>query len=97
MESTAKVVLNEIAKEQVSTLRFPKEDVLNDESARRERRRSLEKALALGNLERIKLKIIFEDDQAARYVHTTIWGLTDEAVILKRGETIPLRRIRAVH
>ncbi len=93
MESTFK----EIAKEQVNTLRFPKEDVLTDEHARQQRRKALEQALSLGNLERIKLKIIFEDDQAARFVHTTIWGLTDEAVILKRGETIPLRRIRAVY
>ena len=93
MESTFK----EIAKEQVNTLRFPKEDVLSDENARKQRRKALEQALSLGNLERIKLKIIFEDDQAARFVHTTIWGLTDEAVILKRGETIPLRRIRAVY
>lgn len=93
MESTFK----EIAKEQVNTLRFPKEDVLSDENARKQRRKALEQALSLGNLERIKLKIIFEDDQAAHFVNTTIWGLTDESVILKRGETIPVRRIRSVY
>jgi hypothetical protein len=92
METTFK----EIAKEQVGSLRFPHEDVLDDPQARQQRRKALEQALLLGNLERIKLKIIFEDDQAARFVHTTIWGLTDEAVILKRGDTIPLHRIRAV-
>jgi hypothetical protein len=88
--------LAEIAKEEIGQLRFPANDVLNSESERDQRRKDLEQALTLGNLEHIKFKIYFEDDQAKRFVHTTIWGLTDRSVILKGGMTIPMHRIRSI-
>lgn len=84
---------NEIAKERVGELHFPNEDVLANESERKQRRSALERAMTLGNLEQIKFKIYFEDGQSKLFVDTTIWGVTDETVILKQGVTIPAKRI----
>jgi hypothetical protein len=84
---------NEIAKEDVGSLRFPNEDVLTSENDRKLRRSALERAMALGNLERIKFKVYFEDLQTKFFVDTTIWGVTDESVILKQGLIIPAKRI----
>ena len=87
---------NEIAKEDVGRLRFPNEDVLSSENDRKLRRSALERAMTLGNLERIKFKVYFEDLQTKFFVDTTIWGVTDEAVILKQGLIIPSKRIISI-
>lgn len=52
--------------------------------------------MSLGNLEKVKVKIFFEDDKSKIYVETTIWGVTDESVILKQGLVIPNKRIYKV-
>lgn len=54
---------------------------------------NLERALALGNLEKTKVRIFFEDTDGMKMVETTIWSLTDDRVILKGNVGIPLRRI----
>ena len=82
-----------IEKEQVSTLSFPHQEVLTDDADKSERQRALERALKLGNLERSKVKIYFEDANEKLYTHTTIWGVTEERVILKKGVYIPNHRI----
>lgn len=86
----------EIAKEKVGELDFPDQDVLASDSDRKQRRTALERAMTLGNLEQIKFKIYFEDAQSKLFVDTTIWGVTDESVILKRGLTIPAKRIVSI-
>ena len=35
----------------------------------------------------------FEDDLFKRVVETTVWGITDDKVILKQGTIIPINRI----
>ncbi|MEW5675746.1 hypothetical protein ABGT15_05495 [Flavobacterium enshiense] len=83
-----------IDKELISTLIFPEEDVLDDDKdAILQRKNDLNRALALGNLEHLKIKIYFEDDQSKKMVDTTIWGVTDERIILKQGVVIPIKRI----
>jgi len=89
MEGTFKA----IEKEQVGTLRFPNQDVLTSEADIKERKSALERALKLGNLEHGKVKIYFEDDNQRLYTYTTIWGVTEERVILKKGVYIPNNRI----
>lgn len=86
----------EIPKEQVGALRFPDADVLTSEADRRQRKAALERAMSLGNLEQIKFKIYFEDGKGKHFVDTTIWGVTDERIILKRGLTIPTNRIISI-
>jgi hypothetical protein len=82
-----------IEKEAIETLKFPHEEVLTDAEKIKDRTDNLNKALSLGNLEHFKIKIYFEDTIKKRMVDTTIWGLTEERVILKQGLVIPIERI----
>ena len=85
-----------IDKELIASLNFPKSDVLEDKEDIAERRNDLDRALSLGNLEHVKIKIYFEDDISKKMVETTIWGVTDERVILKQGVVIPVKRIHKI-
>lgn len=96
METTTSLEPVKIAKEQISNLRFPAEDVLSSKEQIRQRYLDLEKALTLGNLEHEKIKIVFEDSQGIKMVETTVWGVTDKRIILKQGIVIPINRIHEV-
>lgn len=83
-----------IDKEKIGSLLFPNSDVLEDDKeAIKQRKEELDRALTLGNLEHLKIKIYFEDDTSKKMVDTTIWGLTEERIILKQGVVIPIKRI----
>ncbi len=82
-----------IEKEAIEALKFPHEEVLKDAEKIKDRTDNLNKALSLGNLEHFKIKIYFEDNTKKRMVDTTVWGLTEERVILKQGVVIPIERI----
>lgn len=82
-----------IEKEDVANLSFPKTEVLHEKEDIVQRKSDLERAMALGNLEHVKIKIYFEDDASKKMVETTIWGITEERVILKQGVVIPIQRI----
>lgn len=83
-----------IDKEKIGSLTFPNMDVLDeDKEAIKQRRDELDRALTLGNLEHVKIKIYFEDDTSKKMVDTTVWGLTEERIILKQGVVIPIHRI----
>jgi len=82
-----------IEKEQIDLLHFPKADVLDDGYAKFQRNSELNRALILGNLEHSKIKIFFEDNVSKKVVETTVWGVTDNRVILKQGIGIPINRI----
>jgi len=82
-----------IEKEEIAQLSFPKVEVLNDAKEIQQRLSDLSRALSLGNLEHSKIKIYFEDNESKKVVETTVWGLTDQRVILKQGSVIPIHRI----
>jgi hypothetical protein len=82
-----------VEKEEVAQLKFPKADVLLEEQEQKRLRFELDRAIALGNIEHQKVKIYFEDDKKKRVVHTTIWALTDNAIVLKKNIILPLNRI----
>jgi hypothetical protein len=82
-----------VEKEVINTLHFPEADVLEGKENINQREVELSRALALGNLEHSKIKIYFEDDRSKKVVETTIWGVTDQRVILKKGVVIPINRI----
>lgn len=82
-----------IEKEDVEKFRFPKEEVLKSDADKKIIKSALERANALGNLEHHKVKIYFEDDKKKKVVHTTIWAVTDNAIVLKQNVLIPIRRI----
>ncbi len=82
-----------IEKEKIPELHFPKTEVLEDNQKKLQRKLDLERALILGNGSKSKVKIIFIYDQSTKQVETTIWGLTEDRVILKKGVMIPICRI----
>uniref|UniRef100_UPI004049976A hypothetical protein n=1 Tax=Flavobacterium sp. TaxID=239 RepID=UPI004049976A len=82
-----------IEKEAITELIFPKEDVLKEDHEVKERAIDLQRAMALGNLDHIKMKIYFEDDKQKRVVDTTVWAVTDQKIVLKQGTVIPINRI----
>ena len=91
-----KTTFDTIEKEQIGTLKFPNNDVLNDAQLINERNSDLSRALSLGNLEHTKIKIYFEDNQSRKLVETTVWGVTDKRVILKQGVVIPINRVHKI-
>ena len=82
-----------IEKEKIETLHFPQEDILNSEKLQLERKSSVERAISLGNLEHQKVKIYFSDDSGKKRVDTTIWAVTDTAIVLKQNVILPINRI----
>jgi hypothetical protein len=85
-----------IEKEQIGILLFPTSEVLHDKADILQRKNDLDRALTLGNLEHVTIKIFFEDDSSKKSVETTIWGVTDNRVILKQGVVIPVNRIHKI-
>lgn len=85
-----------VNKELIPDLKFPADEVLSSPEAIVKRKADLERALALGNLEHSKVKIVFEDAETVLMVETTVWGLTDKRVILKQNVFIPIHRVHLV-
>ena len=85
-----------IEKEEVASLKFPDKDVMSDKDDVIQRKLDLERDLTLGNLEHLKIKIFFEDDSSKRVTETTVWGITADEVILKKGVVIPIKRIHKI-
>lgn len=82
-----------IEKEAVSSLIFPSEEVLTKTNDIKLRTAEINRAISLGNLEHYKVKIFFEDNTSRKYVDTTIWAVTDNAILLKQNTVIPISRI----
>ena len=85
-----------IEKEIISNLIFPKHEVLHNEHEKERRRTTLEDAMKLGNNHRHKATITFEDSENLKQVETTVWGVTEKWIILKRGMVIPISRVHEV-
>lgn len=85
-----------VKKEDISGLKFPEEEVLRTKDDIKIRMANLDRALKLGNLEHNKIKIIFEDSEGIKQVETTVWGVTDNRIILKQGIVIPIMRIHEI-
>jgi len=83
-------------KEEVSHLNFPLGEVLFNSEDITSRITSLHYASKLGNRDRYKVKIIFQDDEAMRKVETTVWNVTDKMVVLKKGVLLPIHRVHIV-
>jgi hypothetical protein len=82
-----------IEKEQISKLQFPSEEILIKEKEISERNLAIQRAITLGNLEHSKVMIYFSDDKGRKKVNTTIWAVTDSAILLKQNTVLPINRI----
>lgn len=82
-----------IEKEEVASLKFPKEDVKLSDNERKELRLNLDRANTLGNIEHHKVKIYFIDNEGPKVVYTTIWDAGTQFILLKQNVFIPINRI----
>ena len=96
INTTAAGRIISIEKECIAFLKFPDNDVLKSADEIKIRNANLDRALKLGNLEHNKIRIVFEEDEAVKQVETTVWGVTDKRVILKKGVLIPIHRIHEI-
>lgn len=87
------VCFESIDKESVTTLIFPKSDVLSKREAIQQRIDELKLALSFGNLDYFKIKIYFEDNTSKKVVEANVCGVTDKRVIINKGVEIPINRI----
>ncbi len=86
-----------INKEMLQSYQFAASDVLSSIEERAKRRTKIEKAVALGNLYKNKVKIFFRNAQNAHMtVETTIWAMGEKFVVLKGGVNIPIHAIEDV-
>lgn len=87
------VLLN---KEEVNQLRFPSSEILNNQFEKDKRGLNIDFATKLGNVAKHKVLIVFCDDKQTLSVYTTLWGYTNEVVLLKGNLYLPIHRIRSV-
>lgn len=82
---------------QLTNLSFSKTDVLNDNTDRFIRNFELNRALRLGNTYKQSVRIYFIN-ALGEHLETegTVWAVTEKYVMLKGGNTIPIRAIRKV-
>ena len=43
----------------------------------------LKRSMILGNIDRTKMRIIFEDNEGKKEVRTTVWAVGDKNIVLK--------------
>lgn len=82
-----------VQKEEIAKLHFPPEEILKNESQIISRSEAIERAISLGNLEHQKVTIYFSDVLGKKRVETTIWAVTDHAIVLKQNTILPINRI----
>jgi hypothetical protein len=85
-----------VQKEEIANFLFPSTEVLTSKDLIKLRRADLERATTLGNAERGKIKITFEDSECVKRVETTIWATTENNIVLKGGVFIPIHRIHTI-
>jgi len=96
MNVTATKKATLVVKENITGLTFPKTEVLESITHQEERKSRITRGMRLGNNKKLKVKIVFEDVGGLKKVETTIWGLTEKNVILKKGTTIPIHCIHEI-
>ncbi len=84
-----------VDKEIIGSLHFPNDEILNSSDLKLQRAYDLERAASLGT-DRVKMKILFEDDDGLKQVETTVWAVTKDRIVLKHGVTIPIKRIHEI-
>ncbi len=82
-----------IEKEKIDGLSFPVHEVLSDPKEIKERAVKIHKATSLGNMESVKVYILFKEKNGLKKIFTTLWAQTSKKIILKKGLSIPVNRI----
>lgn len=95
--NTSTAPIRSVNKELIDAMHFPKQEVLKSPEHIKQRQNDAKRAMMLGNgPTKNKVKIVFEDVEGKKAVETTVWGLTDRYILLKRGMSLPLYRIHEI-
>lgn len=87
-----------ISKERISTLKFSKNDVLQDADAKSRRYYAANRATILGNTYRNKSMITFKTASGEiKCVEAALWGFDKDFVLLKSGMFLPLCAILEIN
>lgn len=94
---TQPTVYSQIDKNIVHQLKFSKQDVLDNEVDKNTRAKQLDKAQALGNLDKHHVRIRFRDVKEENLETTvTVWAVTKDYVVLKGENLIPIISITEI-
>ena len=85
-----------IERQDLNGLHFEQVDVQPDEELRQARWKLLHKATFEGNVEERKVTIYVTAKEGHFAIHTTLWACTEDKVVFKNGEELPIRAIDAV-
>jgi hypothetical protein len=92
MEITGKI--HSTKKEFLYALKFTQEDVIKTRQEKELRLYAINRAMRSGNVVKNKVRIYFKDSlNRVIFIYTTVWGVTKDDVILKKGVTIPIKSI----
>jgi hypothetical protein len=94
MNTTLKPTI--IEKEIIPNLNFPNQPLEKTKDEMKKLVLKLKRSMILGNIDRTKMRIIFEDNEGIKEVRTTVWAVGDKNIVLKKGVTIPINRLRDV-
>jgi hypothetical protein len=82
-----------IEKEIIPNLLFPSQPLDKSKDEMKKLVLKLKRSMILGNIDRTKMRIIFEDNEGIKEVRTTVWAVGDKNIVLKKGVTIPINRL----
>ena len=89
--------ITRIEKEAIRHLSFSKREVLSSPEQKKQREASLHRSQTLGNLLQTKIYLTFESADGTIYqVHTTVWAVGADFVVLKEGIYLPVSAILEV-
>jgi hypothetical protein len=91
MNTTLKPTI--VEKEIIPSLLFPSQPLNKSKEEMKKLIQKLKRSMMLGNIDRTKMRIIFEDSEGAKEVRTTVWAVGDKNIVLKKGVTIPINRL----
>ena len=85
-----------IDRNSILQLEFLSKDVLLTVNSRKSRQKQLQDANFIGNIEEKKVTLEFLSKSGCHLIHTTIWAVTNEWVVLKEKQQIPIKSILSV-
>ena len=85
-----------IDRNSIPQLEFLSKDVLLTLDSKKSRQKQLQDATFIGNIEEKKVTLEFLSKSGFHLIHTTIWAVTNEWVVLKEKQQIPIKSIRAI-
>lgn len=89
--------ISSIDRTELTSVRFPKEDVLTSDRDRQRRTIALKRAVALNGISKHPARLIINTKEGIRKVEAVILTSTKKHVTLKGMFNVPIRSIYAVH